>query len=182
LSRDSIEAVMERLSPALDTLDAIPRRAFQIYRAYNPEHLLDHDPRTQATCVYSHMAAEAIRQFAGRADIVEREVRGLRLWMIEDHTVMRFKKMDEDGTTRNYPTKQAKAFDYMQELPGIPRLPTRITVGYVLDATETQILRVQLARPNGRRVDWCAAIIPQEARDERGLIWEDMTRQQRNVA
>jgi hypothetical protein len=78
------------------------------------------------------------------------------------HSVLRWKKMGEDGK--------------------LPPKPTRVTVGYLLDATETQILRVQVAKPNGRNVDWCAAIVPLEQREEEAVTWEDVTGQGRLTA
>lgn len=79
--------------------------------------------------------------------------------------VVRFKKMDEDGLTRNYPTEQAKDFDRGLPLPGLPMPPVRLTAGYLLDATSTQFERTQVARPVGqKRTKWCAAIVPIEIR------------------
>jgi hypothetical protein len=129
------------------------------------------------------MVAEAERRFDGRADIRMIPIRGLKLWLLgnDEHTVIRLKKMDEDGRSRSYPTKQAKAFDHNDQLPGLPPSPTRITVGYLLDATGTAIRRVQVAKPNGKYMEWCAAIVPAESRVAGGSIWEDVTQQSRLI-
>ena len=177
MTYNSIDSVMARLEPVLEVLDDIARFGHATYRMYRPEHLIDHSPRAQATCIYDHMAAEAERRFDGKNEVRMIEIQGLKLWVFEDHTVVRFKKMDEDGKSRNYPTKQAKAFDLMKELEGLPPIPTRVSVGYVLDPTGTQIQRVQVARPNGRKVDWCAAITPIEERKEGVRAWEEVTKQ-----
>jgi hypothetical protein len=152
--------------------------AHATYRTYKPEHLIELSKRAEACCIYDHMVAEAGRRFDQRADVRPIELRGLKLWVFGDHTVARFKKMDEDGISRNYPTKQAEAFDRNQQLDGIPPEPTRVTVGYWPDPTGTAVLRVQVARPNGRkRVDWCAAIVPATERIAGTKIWEDVTKQ-----
>lgn len=178
--RDSIDAVMQRLEPLLDELDAIPRLAHGTYRSYNPLHLIEHSPRAQATCIYDHMVAEAERRFSQRDGVRPLDIRGLKLWVLGEHTVVRFKKMDEDGSTANYPTRQAKDFDQNRELDGVPPKPIRVAVGYWLDPTSTRIERVQVARPNGsKRVDWCAAIVPSEARKADGMLWEEVTKQMR---
>lgn len=177
MKRDSIDAVMQRMEPVLDDFDGIARVAHSAYRSYNPKHLIEHSARSQASCIYDHMAADADRRFGQRKGIRSIEIRGLRLWVFDDHTVARLKKMDEDGRSRNYPTQQARAFDLNQELDGVPPKPTRVTVGYLLDPTGTMIQRVQVARPNGRYVDWCAAIVPTEARTLGSKIWEDVTKQ-----
>ena len=176
--RDTIEAVMQRLEPLLDDLDAIPRVAHGVYRSYSPQHLIEHSARSQATCIYDHMVAEAERRFGLRDGIRPLDIRGLKLWVVGQHAVIRFKKMDEDGTTSNYPTRQARDFDQNLELDGVPPKPIRLSVGYLLDPTATAIERVQVARPNGaKRVDWCAAIVPTVEREDDGKAWVEITRQ-----
>ena len=41
---------------------------------------------------------------------------GLKLWLAESaNVVIRLKKMDEDGRTANYPTKQAQDYDAQRD-------------------------------------------------------------------
>lgn len=176
-----IGPVMERLDPFLDDFSAIAHHAVSIYRSYPPAVLVEHSKRAAANNVYDHMVEEASRRFDGRSDVRLVEIRGLKLWLLgaDHHTVIRWKKMDEDGKSRNYPTKQAKSFDFQQELAGLPPKPVRVTVGYLLDVTGTKIDRVQVARPNALQVDWCAAIIPSEHRADESVKWVDVTKQSR---
>jgi hypothetical protein len=172
-----MEAVGDDL---LDDLDAIAREAHTTYRAYDPAVLIEHDVRAQATCTYTHMVAGADRRFLGREGVRILDIRGLKLWLFEQASVViRFKKMDEDGRSRNYPTKQAKAFDAQLELPGLPPKPVRLTAGYLLDRTGTDFVQAQLARPDGPEVLWCGAAIPREDRKPGERIWIDVTRQRR---
>ncbi len=85
--------------------------------------------------------------------------------------------MDEDGRASRYPTKQARDFDRGDELPGLPPAPVRLTAGYLLDPTGTELIRSQISRPNGRKIEWCAAIVPTEERKPGERIWIDVTRQ-----
>jgi hypothetical protein len=164
----------------LDDFDAITREAHSTYRGYDPAVLIEHDSRAQANCTYSHMVASADRRFIGRDGVRMLDVRGLKLWLFEDASVVvRFKKMDEDGRSRNYPTKQAKDFDAQLELPGLPPKPVRLTAGYLLDKTSTEFIRAQIARPDGKQTMWCAAVIPREDRKAGERIWIDVTRQGR---
>jgi hypothetical protein len=181
MSTNSIESVMARLEPLLDEFISIPTIAHAKYRAYPADILVEHSLRSAANCTYDHMVAEAERRFVNRDDIRPLVLSGLKLWLIgaDLHTVIRWKKMDENGNIRRYPTKQARAFDFMDELPGLPPQPTRVTIGYVLDPTKTEIRRVQIARPNGKNVEWCAAIVPIEKRVSGEAIWQDMTHQSR---
>jgi hypothetical protein len=81
---------------------------FAKYRAYESGILIEHDRRAAATCTYCHMVAEADRRFIGRPGIIPLEVAGLKVWLVSGDAVLRLKKMDEDGRSRNYPTKQAR--------------------------------------------------------------------------
>jgi hypothetical protein len=175
----SLDETMTALGAVLDDFDQIARTAHSKYRAYDPAVLLELDARAQAACTYSHMSAEAARRFSGRDGVRELDIRGLRLWLFEGaNAVVRLKKMDEDGLTRNYPTEQARYFDRGYELRGLPMPPVRLTAGYLLDETGTQFIRTQVARPIGKtRTLWCAAIIPTEERRADERPWKDVTRQ-----
>lgn len=175
----SLDQIMSALGQTLDEFDQIARAAHSLYRSYPSNVLLEHDLRAQAACTYAHMNAEAGRRFAGREGIRELDVRGLKLWLFTDaKVVVRLKKMDEDGLTKNYPTKQAKDFDKGNDLPGLPMPPLRLTAGYLLDATSTVFVRTQVAHPIGRkRTRWCVSIVPHEERARGAPIWKDVTRQ-----
>jgi hypothetical protein len=162
----------------LSDLDEIARSANTRYMAYAPADRVELDVRAQAACTYCHMLADADRRFLDRRDVRPIDIRGLKLWLFSaPNVVVRFKKMDENGQSRNYPTKQAEDFDAQRQLPGLPLPPVRLTAGYLLDKTGTIVLRTQIARPDGRRVKWCGAIIPKEERKAGKRIWADVTAQ-----
>ena len=169
-----------------DEFDGVCRYGFTTYRGYDPGVLVEHDPRAAAACVYAHMAAEAERRFAAhhpRVQLVDpRPLGGLKVWRVGDtgaDALIRFKKHDEDGYSRNYPTRQARQYDRGSMLPGLPPEAVRLSVGYLLDATGTEFIRTQVARPTGKKVEWCAAIVPQEDRRPGEASWVDVTRQRR---
>jgi hypothetical protein len=175
------DEVMSGIEFLLDELDTICRNAVATYRRYGAEFLIEHDTRAAATCTYCHMYAEAERRFAGRAGIAPLEVRGLKVWAVGEGAVIRFKKMDEDGRSRNYPTKQAQDYDRGVTLPGLPLPAARLVVGYLLDPTGTEVLRVQVAKPAGKSIDWCAAIVAGDDVREGAPRWIDVTRQARAI-
>jgi hypothetical protein len=165
---------------SLDELAEIVRAGHTRYMAYDAAVLLELDVRAQAACTFCHMHAEADRRLIGRDYVRPIEYAGgLKLWLYERaNVVIRLKKMDEDGKSKNYPTKQAKDYDAQRELPGLPLPPVRLTAGYWLDRTGQIINRVQIARPDGTRLPtWCAAVIPPEERTAGERIWIDVTRQ-----
>lgn len=73
---------------------------------------------------------------------------------------VRFKKLDEKGKPRNYPTNQAKAFsndsNQLEFFPGTRDsiTPTVFVLGYRLDASGTQPNRVLLVKMYGSAVEW----------------------------
>lgn len=170
---------MSSLDPHFDDIDAICRESLATYRQYPPEFLLDHDARAAANCIYAHMVARADERLTGRSGVRFVNIRGLKVWVIGEVATIRFKKMDEDGRSRNYPTKQTRDYDRQLQLPGLPHPPLNLVVGYLPDPTGTEVQRVQVARPSGRNIDWCAAIVPVEDRVVGEPRWIDVTRQGR---
>lgn len=164
----------------LDAFDQIARNAHSRYRAYRPADLIELDSRAQAACTYCHMLADCERRFGDMSDVRQLDIRGQKLWLLENaNIVVRLKKMDEDGRSRNYPTKQAKDFDAGAELPGLPMPPVRLTAGYLLDKSASVFIRTQVARPIGREALWCGAVVPREERRAGERVWIDVTRQSR---
>jgi hypothetical protein len=169
--------LMGALDELLDELDQICRSAFARYRRYDADVLIEHDQRAAAACIYSHMVAEAERRLFDVPFVRPHDVRGLKVWLIADHSVIRFKKHDEDGRSRNYPTKQAKDYDRGNLLPDLPPPAARLSIGYLLDRTGTSYLRTQIARPRERMIEWCAAVVPREEHREGQARWVNVTRQ-----
>lgn len=176
----SMEEIMQEVDFLLDELDEICRYGFHTYRSYDPAVLIEHDPRASAACIYAHIAAEADRRFSGHERIAlvdHRPLGGLRVWRVDDVVLIRFKKQDEDGRSRNYPTKQAREYDAGSTLPGLPPPAVRLSVGYWLDPTNTEFRRTQVSRPLGQAIDWCVAIVPVADRAEDNQRWVDVTRE-----
>jgi hypothetical protein len=174
---ETLDAMGDEL---LIELDEIARHANARYRTYQPADLVELDVRAQAACTYCHMLAEADRRFVNRPDVRTLDIRGLKLWLFKNaNVVIRLKKMDENGQSRNYPTKQAEDFDAQKQLPGLPLPPVRLTAGYFLDKTGTTVVRSQIARPQRRGANWCAAVLPREDRKPGKRIWIEVTGQGR---
>lgn len=176
----NIEQDMKLIEHLLDPFDQIARAGFLKYQDYPADLRVEHSARTAANIRYDHMLGEAERRLQGQAGVVALDVRGLKVWVINGNAVVRLKMMDEDGRSRNYPTKQATEFDKGDELPGLPPPAVRLTVGYLLDATQTEYQRTQIARPIGMSgIQWCAAIVPADVATGRRATFEDVSRQRR---
>jgi len=141
----SMEDDLRRVEYLLEDFDAIPRHGFHVYSDYSPEFRLEHSGRSAANIRYDHMLAEADRRWVGRKGMVAKDIQGLKVWIAGPDAVVRFKKMTEDGRSRNYPTQQEKDYDRGETFPELPPPAVRLTVGYFLDPTETQYIRTQIA-------------------------------------
>ena len=173
------DQAMSQLDPIFDHLDAICRGGLARYQQYPADIRIEHDPRAKAACIYSHMETQAHARLSDLAGVVPLEIRGLKVWIVGEKATIRFKKMDEDGRTRNYPTQQAVDFDKQLPLPGIPFPPLNLVVGYWQNSLGTDVQRVQVARPMGKEIDWCAAIVPTDSQIVGQPRWYDVTRQAR---
>lgn len=99
---------------------------------------------------------------------------GLSTWAFDDlRIVLRFKKTDPAGSWSNIRTKQTKAYDMGDELPGMPEKYKRLVGGYVLDDTGV-FVRSQIMEPASVGSSlWCAAIIPAEDGSS-AASWEEV--------
>src|ERR1035441_4986821 len=59
------------------------------------------------------------------------------MYGVDGLAICRFKKLNENGTSCNYPTERAEALRRNEPLPGMPEHATYIDVGYVLNPLRT---------------------------------------------
>ncbi|MBF0372046.1 MAG: hypothetical protein HQL39_01360 [Alphaproteobacteria bacterium] len=167
------EECMRVLGPHLGVLHDIIHEAFAKYQAYSPEALADHDERAAAACVHSHIITAAGATFGESSGAILLDARGLKVLNVGDRVVARFKKVDEDGRSRSYPTRQAKNFDKQLPLPNLPNPAARLTIGYEPDIAFTAIQRVVVSCPLGPSILWCSQVL----RDGEESRWIDITPQ-----
>jgi|SRR5882724_3090094 len=153
------EKCMSALSPHLAPVHGAMHRGFDRYlKDYLSEIKAEHSDRAVTSNVHSHMLAEMAQAFEGVSGAALLDVRGLKVLNLDDRIVGRFKKVDDQGRSRSYPTKQAKAFDLQLPLPGVPAAATRVTFGYEPDAAFSAIERIVVACPYGDGIPWCAQV------------------------
>jgi hypothetical protein len=145
--------------------------AAALYATYPAEAIAEHNDTTAANCVRCHMVHEVMRRFDGCAGCVVKDIRGLKVLIHKDKQVWRFKKLDRLGRHSNYPTPQQDDFDDQRRLDGIPEHATRLTSGYLLDATGLVMERIVVSRVLGRDILWIA----QTAIVDGGLEVRDIT-------
>lgn len=167
----NLDRCMRALDPFLRRIADCVERGFAKYQTY-PECRAEHDDRAAANCVHAHILTEVSTEFIDTPGAAVLNARGLRVLNIGDRIVGRFKKVNEEGRSRSYPTHQAINFDRQLPLPIIPSAATRVTFGYEPDLAFSKISRIVVSCPMGETILWCAQICPNETG---GATWQDIT-------
>lgn len=142
---------------------AIVNRAWERYMGLPPADRLEIHKFDvfRAGVVSAFMAGEARRRFDGRRDegIVARERYRPCMWSFRNRVLVRLKKMDEQGLSRNLPTERARKINL-----GLPiqeeelTEAVRVDVGYQLNDLKTEIEQVLISHRRGDRAVWKYAI------------------------
>jgi len=99
------------------------------------------------------MVDEARREFRGvRGVEVLDPPSGVTLLVIGDKVCIRFKKLDEEGLPRNYPTASARDWENGEDLPGIPSALQRLSLGYRLNQLQTSVKDVLISNTQAGRL------------------------------
>lgn len=113
-------------------------------------------PRTRASFIYDHIISRvrAVFSTVKRVRIVDR--RGFPELVIKNRYVIRFKKLDSKGRSRNILTKQQKLwFEQQLSLPEMPPAAEKLVAGYVLDMLGTEIEQVLVTCPkDATQIEW----------------------------
>jgi hypothetical protein len=160
------------LEPYLYRIAACIRRGFGKYQGYPTEYRADHDNRAAANCVHSHILTEVSAEFIDIPGAAVLNARGLRVLNVRDRVVGRFKRVNEEGRSRSYPTDQLRNFDRQLRLPLIPTAAARVTFGYEPDLAFSEIVRVVVSCPLGPTILWCAQV---EIDESGKAAWRDIT-------
>jgi hypothetical protein len=153
--RSEAEAKLH-LRPHLDDLIASIRHGFAEWERIGTTERAFRaalGPRTRANVIYEHIAQEARRRFEGRQGVVLTNKHGFLTINIGSDFILRFKKLDAYGQSRNVQTKQQKLFSLQMQMFGLGD-ETRITAGYQLNALATEITDIKVVCPDGRRNAW----------------------------
>lgn len=116
------------------------------------DHRLAYDPTTEANVMHSYMVQNAKREFDNLPGVQFLEAYGFHLGIdgtaygLDGQAVCRFKKFDEDGRSRNYPTDRQEALHRNDQLDGMPDRATYVDIGYSLNPLHTNIIEVQAVR------------------------------------
>lgn len=150
ISQEEAEKILE---PHKNQFRDCVINAWNDYNNYYSDVKHKHSARTRANILYDHMVDSARLKFDGMSEISLIDINGSFLISIGNMLIIRFKKLDNEMKSRNYPTQQALAFMDQLTLPGIP-VAARLIVGYQLNELQTNIKSILVTCPNGSQIDW----------------------------
>ncbi len=147
-----VEAV-EILRPYLETIRRVIVGAWADYEIQYKDVRHIHSITCRANIIHSHMVDRARKEFEGVEGVHVMEIDGLFLLSIQNRLVVRFKKLDNEMKSRNFPTDRQLDYLAQYDCPGIPAA-TRLEAGYQENFLQTGIRSVLITCPRGRKVDW----------------------------
>ncbi|MEI2704073.1 MAG: hypothetical protein V9E89_02170 [Ilumatobacteraceae bacterium] len=135
----------------------------------NSEFVKALTPGDRYLILHRHVTDRAARYLEGR--VTSTDKLDFFAQIVRGQALVRFKHLDTDLKTRNYPTDQQKHLDQQAytdrlvkqlALEGVEGLPTVVTCGYTLNPAEDGISRIVLTCRNPRLL-WCISLYDSEA-------------------
>jgi hypothetical protein len=148
----SIEELQALLRPHLARLGRTVWPIWARYLELPEEHRLAFDATTEANMLHCYMVEAAKQEFDHVPGVQFLEMFGFHLGIdgsafgVNGLAVCRFKKFDDEGKSRNYPTERAEALRRNEQLEGMPDRATYVDIGYAFNALRTAISEVQAIR------------------------------------
>jgi len=131
--------------------------------------------RTRASFVHDFMVSRSLEMAEATSCVSSKWHRMMFVLIFESDNgliVVRLKKLDEDGVSRNNPTKQVIDFKRQEAIPGL-EADHHLEVGYILNPTQDHIQSVELVCPSGEGgVYWMAEVTPKATRENVFNLWE----------
>ena len=116
-----------------------------------------HDPGTVAAVIWDVTVCVARREFKSCEGVIIRDFPRQKLFylVVQDHLVLRFKKLDRSLKSANYPTDRIDAYRNQALRETLfPSFHTHAEVGYVADATGSELTGIYVTCPDGRHLAW----------------------------
>lgn len=110
--------------------------------------------RTRANLVWHFIADEACHSLSNIPDMLIRRTPHTVWFHYKGKVLFRFKKLDRDGFSKNFPTQQALAWHDPQAELLTDQAGHRLDIGYTLDPTESEIDDVRVICRNGGALEW----------------------------
>lgn len=156
------QEVQDILKPLHPLLCGVVRKAWDDWRTVAPM-IGRRFARTPANVVYERMIARAVPEFESLPGMHVVNGHQTVHFLYQDSVRFRFKKGDEKGLSRNYPTQMAMAFnDQTSDLFGATI--TRVDVVYQLDGLATRVIDVSVVARHEMNILWAYSITEMESK------------------
>lgn len=176
LSKEEAESL---LMPYMETFWKIMLDVWKAWEEIPEKQRMMMTPTARANNLYSFTIFYARTYFADVPGVTIIQKR-LFLVGISGLVLLRFKKLKsiEDKRSSNYPTLFQMNYSSQQTLPGMPPEAARLTIGYVLDVSQSAIQGLFVTHPFGRTLLWDFEI---ERRIEKVISMPVQQRRKRQV-
>lgn len=142
------------LAPYAEILWRIPHRAWDRFDALPDRAPIAAQPRARANVVWSYMLAEANEHLLGLPGVKPIDAYETRSYLVEDEVLVRFKLLDAEGRSSNFPTRRAQPYNLNYPIEGISPSALRVDVGYKLNELQTAISGIEVSHRAGSKVAW----------------------------
>jgi hypothetical protein len=141
------------LQPHYSGFQSIVQGAWADYKNLPDKDRAQFSPTARANCVHSFMVFRARAYFMRIPKAYETASFGQILFGINGQVLIRFKKLKKNRMPSNYPTTHAVDFAAQLNLPGIEPA-ARVTVGYILNKNQTEIIAILVTYIVGKTIVW----------------------------
>lgn len=129
---------------------AVPQQGYEQGYAFAHMSL---DASARATILNQEWYTYANKTLSGDRGVVFAKDQLQRFIIIDERLIVRFKLLDRDLCSRNYPTDRAQGWELQLPLDGIPPV-ARLTYGYRLDLTGVEVKDAFVTHPRGDINEW----------------------------
>jgi hypothetical protein len=171
----TFDAAHEALSQHFQTLWSVIDGAWNDYQTKIPDDVRAiASTRSRASLVHDFMVKRSLELEDTTSDVSSRKHRMMFVLIFKSNNgliAMRLKKLDEDGISRNNPTKQVIDFRNQDIIPGL-EARHHLEIGYILSSTQDHIQSIELVCPSGDGIYWRAEVTPVATRENVFNLWE----------
>lgn len=177
LKKEEADALLSKYYPRI--VDAI-QKGFEDYLdliRYRSEQgkMTDYNARTIASIIHDNIAMSLSLQFSDEPAVSAKDFNGIYGLLLEGKLLIRFKKLNEDYSTSNIPTRQTISYDNQESIEGFPEIPTFLYCGYIHDGTWSSIKNIYLICREGNVNRWVKDLGTIDLQ-QNSLVFEDKDR------
>lgn len=150
----ALEEATETLEYHFEPIYEIVSGAFQDYQENVPDDVqMVFSSRTRASAIHDYMIDRAAKYATDRNGVRVFESKLMYGLTFDNKIALRFKKLNEEGLSKNQPTKQVQEFRGQVPIDGVEAVH-HLEAGYILDDIQQSIQQVKLVCPSGEGIYW----------------------------